>query len=469
MPAINHTLMIHAQMLFCRGNRPVNCARGSCWKCTEYPGRFFQNDSIERRPLLCLLATSILLALTACQFSKSERTVIKFWAMGAEGEHVQKLMPEFQRRHPGLEVKVQGIPWTAAHEKLLTAYAGNSLPDLCQLGNTWIPEFSLLNTLEDLGPWIAGSTTVKPEKYFPGIWETNVIVHSPFGIPWYVDTRLLFYRKDLFKQAGYEHAPRTWEEWREVSTKIKQLPGGRENYAILLPTNEWAPFVIAGLQAGSSLLKEDDRYGDFSGAPFSRAFGFLTQFYDEQLAPTGITQVTNVYQGLAEGFFAMYITGPWNIGEFRKRLPTALQGQWMTAPMPGPDARTPGVSLAGGASLVIFKPSQKKAEAWKLIEYLAEAQQQLEFYRITGDLPAVREAWNDTSFTNNVYVQAFHRQLEHVVPTPKIPEWEQIAMKIQQYAEAVSLRRLPAAEALAALDRDVNLILEKRRWMLERR
>lgn len=404
---------------------------------------------------------------TACQSSDDSQTVIKFWAMGAEGEHVQKLMPEFERQNPDIHVDIQGIPWTAAHEKLLTAYAGNSLPDLCQLGNTWIPEFNLLNALENLDRWIDSSNVIKPEHYFPGIWETNVIDGALFGIPWYVDTRLLFYRKDILQQAGYDHAPRTWDEWLEVSRKIKRLSSGQEKYAILLPTNEWAPFVITGLQAGSSLLKEGNRYGDFSGPQFTSAFEFLMKFYREKLAPVGVTQVTNIYQGLAEGFFAMYITGPWNIGEFQKRLPANLQDQWMTAPMPGRDAKTPGVSLAGGSSLVLFRKSPKQAQAWKLIEYLSQPRQQLEFYKITGDLPAVREAWQDTALTNNIYIKAFYEQLERVVSTPKIPEWEQIAMKVQQYAEIASVQRMTVTQALVALDREVDRILEKRRWMLE--
>lgn len=407
--------------------------------------------------------------LIACQAPSEQKTVIKFWAMGAEGEHVQKLMPEFYRRYPNIEVKIQAIPWTAAHEKLLTAYAGNSLPDICQLGNTWIPEFHLLNALENLESRIATSATIKQENYFPGIWATNVMDSAAFGIPWYVDTRLLFYRKDILAQAGYDHPPRTWDEWLNVSQRIKQLPSAREKYAMLLPTNEWTPFVLTGLQTGSLLLKDENRYGDFSGEKFSRAFSFLMQFYRAQLAPVGITQVTNIYQGLSEGFFAMYITGPWNIGEFQRRLPAALQAQWMTAPMPGPEANTPGPSLAGGSSLVLFKNSQKKATAWQLIEYLSEAQQQLEFYKITGDLPAIRAAWNDTTFTNNVYIQAFYQQLEHVVPTPMIPEWEQIAQKVQQYAEVASTEHMSVEETLRALDREVDLILEKRRWMMSRK
>ncbi|MDI6802797.1 MAG: sugar ABC transporter substrate-binding protein [Bacteroidota bacterium] len=418
-----------------------------------------------------LIASLLLITISqlSCRSSPSSETVLIFWAMGAEGENVQKLIPEFERRNPGIKVKVQSIPWTAAHEKLLTAYAGNSTPDVSQLGNTWIPEFTLLNAIEDLNPWIENSSIVRKEKYFEGIWETNVIDDIPYGIPWYVDTRVMFYRKDILEQAGYKNPPATWDEWFDASMKIKQLAGGIEKYAVLLPTNEWVPFVVAGLQNGSTLLKNDNRYGDFSGEKFTKAFEYIMRFYQNKLAPVGITQVTNIYQGIAEGFFAMYITGPWNISEFQKRMPPALQDKWMTAPLPGPDKNTPGISLAGGASLVIFRNSTKKEQAWKFIEYLSAVQQQLEFYKVTGNLPAVEEAWNDTLFKNNVYVKAFYEQFKHVVPTPKIPEWEQIAMKVQQYAEMASAQKISVNQALAELDKDVNIILEKRRWMLNRK
>ncbi|MGB2870149.1 MAG: sugar ABC transporter substrate-binding protein [Bacteroidota bacterium] len=414
-----------------------------------------------------LLLSSVL--LEGCSPKPGGRVEVVFWAMGAEGEHVQKLVPRFEELNPGIHIKVQQIPWTAAHEKLLTAFAGNSLPDVCQLGNTWIPEFSTLGALEPLTQWMNGSLVVKKENYFPGIWETNVMDSSLYGIPWYVDTRLLFYRKDILAQAGYSHPPRTWDEWLDVSEKIVQHSQKNEHYAIFLPTNEWAPFVIAGLQAGSALLKDENRFGDFSGQQFHESFRYLMSFYRKKVAPVGITRVTNIYQGMAEGFFAMYITGPWNLGEFRRRFPVELQNEWMTAPMPAPGPPGPGVSLAGGSSLVMFKNSETKAAAWKFIEYMSRPESQLGFYEITGDLPAVRQAWSDSALSTNKYVKAFYEQLEHVVPTPKIPEWEQLAMKVQQYAEVASTGTVSVEDALASLDRDVNVILEKRRWMMDRK
>ncbi len=415
---------------------------------------------------LSVAALAALLTVAGCGRNQDRRTEIRFWAFGSEGENVKALIPAFERLHPDLTVKLQVIPWTAAHEKLLTAFAGDAVPDVCQLGNTWIPEFVTLNALAPLDDRMSGEGTMPPSSYFPGIWETNRIGGRQYGIPWYVDTRVLFYRKDLCAQAGFAEPPRTWQEWDTLCARLVRSGRNHDRYAILLPTSEWAPPVILGMQTGSLLLKDNDSYGDFSGAQFRKAFSFYIDFFRKGYAPEALTQVMNIYQSFGEGYFSMYISGPWNIGEFTRRLPPELQDAWMTAPLPGPDASTPGVSLAGGSSLVLFSQSDRKDAAWAWISYLSEPAQQVAFYRETGDLPARTEAWEDSALRANRYARAFFHQLNHVAPTPKIPQWEQIAMKVQDYAELAARRVMTVDESLAALDRDVNRILEKRRWML---
>jgi multiple sugar transport system substrate-binding protein len=414
-----------------------------------------------------LAALPILAALAGCTGGGDGRTRITFWALGAEGEHVAKLIPGFTARHPDIDVKVQIIPWNAAHEKLLTAFAGESLPDMCQLGNTWIPEFRTLNTIDNLTPWVATSHAVHDSSYFPGIWDTNVMDSLVYGVPWYVDTRVLFYREDLLAAAGYAKPPESWGEWFDLSAKMqKRFPGSYANF--FSTNNEWAPQVILALQKGSSLLKENNTLGDFSGPEFTAAMRAFYSFFRNGWAPVKTAQIVSVYQAFAEGFFAMYITGPWYIGEFMSRLPDSLQGVWMTAPLPGPEGGI-GLSLAGGSSLVMLSRSQHKAAVWSLIEYLSEPEQQLQFYRLTGDLPARIETWRDSSLANNRYAAAFFRQLSHVRATPKVPEWEQIAQKVREYTELITMDQYTVEEGLRALDREVNVILEKRRWLLHGR
>ena len=94
---------------------------------------------------------------------------MRFWGLGREGEVVKELVPEFERKNPDIRVVVQQIPWTAAHEKLVTGFVGGSPPDLAQLGNTWIPEFAAIGALEPLEKRISGSRAILPADYFEGI------------------------------------------------------------------------------------------------------------------------------------------------------------------------------------------------------------------------------------------------------------------------------------------------------------
>ncbi|HEY3217032.1 MAG TPA: sugar ABC transporter substrate-binding protein [Candidatus Eisenbacteria bacterium] len=410
----------------------------------------------------------VTLALAGCTHRSAAPITLRFWAMGREGEVVSELVRDFERENPGVRVRVQQIPWSAAHEKLLTAFVGDATPDLAQLGNTWIAEFAALRALEPLDPRLAPSVA-NAAAYFPGIWDTNVIEGVVLGVPWYVDTRLLFYRRDLFARAGYDRMPDTWEGWRAALAAVKRR-AGRTGYALFLPPNEYEPLLILGLATGSRFLADGGTRGAFSQPEFRRAFAFYASLYRDDLAPPlRNNEIANIYQEFARGYFATYIGGPWILGEFERRLPAELQDAWATAPMPGPDGPASGASMAGGSSLVVFRGSRHKPEAWRLVEFLSRPDQQLRFYRLTGDLPARVEAWRDRALTGDPRIRAFGEQLTRTVAMPTVPEWELIANRLRDYAEQVVRGGASADSTLAALDREVDRLLEKRRWLAARR
>jgi len=409
----------------------------------------------------------LLSALVAgCSPRAGGPVTLRMWAMGREGEVVGELVRDFEREHPGIRVHVQQLPWSAAHEKLLTSHVGGSLPDVGQLGNSWIAEFGTLRALVPLDTLLAESGLGR-DDYFGGIWDTNVLDGTTLGLPWYVDTRLLFYRRDLLERAGWREVPQTWQAWRQCLRDIRRTSGGRR-YGIFLPTNEWMQPVVLGLQAGSPLLTDHGTRGAFRGPAFRRAFDFYLGLYREGLAPTlGINEIANLYQEFERGTFAMVVTGPWNLGEFARRLPDSLQGAWATAPLPGPDG--PGVSFAGGSSLVMFRDTRHPREAWALLEFLSRPEQQVRFWRLTGDLPARREAWRDTALTADPRTRAFGEQLQRTAPCPMVPEWEEIATRVYEQADRAIRGVAPADTVLADLDRIVDRLLEKRRWLAARR
>ncbi len=411
-----------------------------------------------------LLAVGILLA--GCQSRNDGAQTLHFWAMGREAEVVSALLPEFERTHPGIRVEVQQLAWTAAHEKLLTAVAGDSTPDLCQLGNTWIPELQALHALAPLQARTSHSL-IQPADYFDGVWQTNLIGGVQYGVPWYVDTRLLFYRSDLLRAAGYATPATTWDGWLQQLQAIKRMVGP-QRYAVLIPLNEFEELEILALQTPGTMLREQGQYGNFRSADFRRALSFYHLLFTQGLAPVATaTQISNVWDEFGKGYYAFYISGPWNITEFKRRLPSSQQGNWMTAPMPGPDG--PGASNAGGASLVLFARSKHQDAAWQLIEYLSQPQVQRQMFDLSGDLPPRRSAWTQGTLAEDPYIKAFRAQLERARAVPQVPEWEQIMQGMRLMTERVVRGTESEDAAVTRFDAEVDAMLAKRRWMLARK
>ena len=412
---------------------------------------------IDRRAALGLMAGA---SLASC--GRTDRiTRLSFWAMGNEATHAPQILPAFEAANPGIKVVVQPLPWTAAHQKLLTAYAGASLPDVSQIGNTWVAELAAIGALS---PTPAFADDLLQDQ-FPAVLETNRIGGRAMATPWYVDTRLIYLRTDLLARAGFDAMPVTWAEWKRAMHAVKRVAGDG-NFAILLPVNEFEQLLTFGLQGDQPLLRDRDTRGNFSSESFQAALAFYKSLFDEGLAPlASAAQISNVWTEFARGYFSFYFSGPWTIGDMKSRLPAEIQPHWTTAGVPGPTG--PGASAPGGSSLAVFRSSPHQDAAWKLVRYLSDPAVQARFNVITGDLPARPSAWAAPKVASDPYVTAFNGQLARARAVPKVPEWERIVTEMQIVAERMVRGEFTVQQAGAEIDRRADRLLEKRRWMIE--
>ena len=412
--------------------------------------------NMTRRTLLAGMAAAPL----ASGCARRPKGAIEFWAMGAEAENLPALLATMEGAP---NVAIQPLPWSAAHEKLLTSYAGSSLPDMGQIGNSWIAE---LTEIDAILP-VPESLTAVTQGQFPAVVDTNRIRGRLMALPWYVDTRLQFYRRDLFERAGYAAPPDKWADWKAALHKVKAA-AGPGNYAVLLPINEYEHLTGIALSAGATLLNPKGTRGAFSSPEFRAALAFYKSLYDEKLAPlASSTQISNVWNEFARGYFAVYPSGPWTIGDMKERLPAAIQRQWATAPFPGPNGT--GASTPGGSSIVVYKHARDAAACWALAGKLLAPSTQQALQKLTGDLPPTRAVWGATGLSADPITAAFATQLDHARALPKVPEWERIVSEMQSVAELVVRGQKSIDEGVSEMDRRADRLLEKRRWMLERR
>ena len=122
---------------------------------------------------------------------------VTVWAWGAEGEKLSVLADDFMAENPDVRSRSRRSLVDAAHDKFASAIAAGETPDIGQIGTTWMGEFASTGAL-DATP----TDLIAEDEFFPGPWSTTVVDETSFGVPWYTETRVLYYRKDLAEAAG---------------------------------------------------------------------------------------------------------------------------------------------------------------------------------------------------------------------------------------------------------------------------
>ncbi|WP_158245260.1 sugar ABC transporter substrate-binding protein [Petrotoga sp. 9PWA.NaAc.5.4] len=391
---------------------------------------------------------SIFLILVASTFGATKITV---WAMGEEAKSLDQLAKLFMEEYPEYEVNIQAIPWANAYDKILTGIAGRQVPDVAQMGTTWMAPFGSMGAFEDLTPYIQKSEIVKPENFFEGAWQTGTVSGKQLGIPWYVDTRALYYRTDLLAEVGYDHAPQNWDELYDAAKKLAEkgkygitLYQPQDNYQVLMP------FVW---QNGGDIIDSNGKV-IVDQPEFVEAFEYYTRFFTEKLAPIG--GGGNLFQDFASGNTPMFFSGPWMVTMIRDQVPQ-IEGKWNVALMPQKKTRT---SFMGGSDLVIFRDSKNKEGAWKFIEFLSRPDIQVKWYQIVSALPSVQAAWDDPILQQDPMIAIFGEQLNDAKAPVNIPQFQEISVSMDRRVEEAIYARKTAEQAAKDLKKDIEKILK---------
>ncbi|AKI97790.1 sugar ABC transporter substrate-binding protein [Kosmotoga pacifica] len=393
-----------------------------------------------------LITISLLILFTLSLYG----TTLKIWAMGEEAKKLPLVIEDFEKENPGVTVKVQALPWSSAFEKLLTGVAGRQLPDIAQMGTTWMSSFSAMGAFQDLRKYIAKSDVVSEEKFFPGSWATCVYRGKVYGIPWYVDTRVLFYRTDLLAEVGYNEAPKNWDELYDAAKKLAQRP---EMYGLTLQTNEIQEFIPFVWQNNATVIDENNELR-VNDPKFKEALDFYARFFEENIVPKAGSG--NVFQDFATGFVPMFFTGPWMVSMMHEQVPQ-IDGKWAVALMPQKVTRT---SFMGGSDWVIFKTSKNKDLAWKFIEFMSRPDVQFKWYQILKSLPAVKEVWEYPELKDDPFTSVFGEQLKDARATPNIPEWEKIESIVERKLEERVLGKITTEKAVEDMVKEISKILK---------
>ena len=296
----------------------------------------------------------------------TEPVTISFSSWVGNEPNMQALYEEFRKEHPNIEIEFQNVPAEESNEKLTTQIAGGNPPDAAFVDASTVAGFASRGAVADLTSYIERSEVVDPDDYVEAFKTFTTYEDSMYGLPFDGESTALFYRTDLFEEAGIDGPPTTWAEFEEAAQKLTDPDQKQYGIAMFAPESAyyWYPWLW---QAGGELQSEDGEilWTSDEAKEAAEFYVGLTEY-----APADYLN-SNSYDGrvaFAQGQVGMYVAGAWFAGTLTEEFPD-IEGKWATAPLPEGEAGC-ATTIAGDA-LVLFDGDNNDA-AWKWIEFLSE-------------------------------------------------------------------------------------------------
>lgn len=395
----------------------------------------------------------------------SEPVTIRFavYSSVAESPQMKGFKREFEEQHPNITVEFEPAPSARAREKLLTQIAGGNAPDAAYIDAGFVEELASRGALLNLEGYIAGSDVVAEEDYVEGFRNTATYDGSMFGLPFSGETTGLFYRTDLFQEAGIDSPPTTWEEFEQAAAALTDSSGQQYGVAMFAPEAYyyWYPWLW---QAGGDILSEDGQDIAFDSPEGVEAAEFYVNLAQNYAPPDYLG--ANSWDGrvaFATGKVGMYIADNWFAGQLRSEFPD-IDGQWATAPLPEGDAGC-ATNLTGD-SLAVLGTTEQSDAAWMWIEFLSTPENMTTWTigeETTTLLPARQSLLESPLLTKNKpFLQGFADDMECAVTSSvEQPKYPQVQDVLNEKLGEAMYGEIPAEQALMEAAAEGEEILDE--------
>ena len=187
--------------------------------------------------------------------SEDKQVTIDFWhnysAQSAENEILTNdLIPQFEKEHPNIKVNAVSHEWADLHQKILISAQSDTLPDVARLDIAWIPEFQTSDILVPLDQEMADFEDVSGQL-LENAMDTATIGDHTYGLALNTNTKILFYNKAAFEDAGL-NAPMTMDDFINAAETLsgENANGQAETpsaYSVSIFSEVlWCPLLLPG-------------------------------------------------------------------------------------------------------------------------------------------------------------------------------------------------------------------------------
>ncbi len=435
--------------------------------------RAHARGEISRQQFLRLggagLAGAALLGAAGCGGGGEESgaTAITFAFTPDEAGGLRTLIDDFNRRNRGeIQVRWREMPALSAdylEQIQAELQSGRSNVDLIGGDVIWPAQFAASGWILDLSDRFTGSMR---QDCLEGPLGSVQYDGKVWGVPWFTDAGMFYYRRDLLEQSGFSKPPVTWDQMKEMSEKVRRDAGTR--YGFVFQGSQDEGGVVDALEhiwnAGGDVLDGETVVIDSPEA--AQGLALRRSMIVDGIAPEASGDYTTQESQAAftNGDVVFMRNGPFVYGLLSNPETSRVrQDQVGIAPLPVADQGDQSFSGLGGWNFMVNSSSEEKLDQiWTFIEYMSAPEQQKTFALESARLPTLRALYEDEEVLSKLPVARLGREsLENARPRPVSPYYSDMSLAMAEQFNAALKGEVPVEQALQNLQEELQNIVDQ--------
>ena len=197
-------------------------------------------------------------ASTTTSSASDEPVTLEFWHSmgGSTGELIQEIVDDFNASRSDIHVDCiyQG-DYTTGGTKIQAAVSSGNGPAVAQIEITRVGMYAAAGALLDLTPYAEADSDFNPDDMFPGVMDFSYYDGKLISLPNGRSVPVMYYNVDALKKAGFDKAPETWDELREVAKAATDSSNGVYGYGC--PIGDSWYYLALMLTAGGQIYNDE--------------------------------------------------------------------------------------------------------------------------------------------------------------------------------------------------------------------
>lgn len=395
----------------------------------------------------------------------SAKKITIAWYTGGPKEASDELIQVFEKQHPNVSVEPLILGWDDMWKKLMASIAGGVPPQIVRGKEYWPATLAAKGVLFPLDEFIEKNEIFNPEDeiYIRRTKEVLTYKGKTYALPYHNFWPMLVYNEDLLKEAGLQHPPDTFAEFREYGVKLTKPEKGQwgtmlYTYTRIEPTLVLWSFFIYSLQNKARLYTKENETVNFTlNSPAN--VEALEWIVDSMYKYKFCVPPEKVSASMIENYrVAMWITGQFSFGGYDRTLPPDLK--WKVAPVPQNQTRA---LFSEGNALFIPDAAENKETALEFMKFLSSDEGDMIHSKWVGVIPFRDSNWEKPPYSTlprNIVSIDTVKKSEMAFPQ-YFPNYIEVMSKVAESLQAAFYGKMEPKAALDKAQQEVQEVYKE--------